>query len=91
MGKVDRAGRRRRHIRCGECSTRMMQALSRSPGGLERMITVIISACTAFGAYGLGGQDGDHVPVNKVCGEVPFIVTATGQMYKRSKLSGAIG
>ena len=33
--------------------------------------------------YGLGGQDGDHVPANEIWGEVPFTVTAADQVYKQ--------
>ena len=37
--------------------------VSRSPEGLEKMMTVIVPVCRVR-ADGLGGQDGDHVPAN---------------------------
>ena len=36
----------------------------RSPEGLEKMMTVILTVCRVR-ADGLGGQDGDHVPANE--------------------------
>ena len=38
--------------------------VSRSPEGLEKIMTVIVTACAAFGLT-VGGQDGDRVPADE--------------------------
>ena len=43
--------------------------VSRSSEGLERMVTVIVTACLAFGLNGLRGQHGDHVPADQTWGQ----------------------
>ena len=39
--------------------------VSRSPEGLQKMMTVIVTALCRVRADGIGGQDGDHVPANE--------------------------
>ena len=68
---------------------------SRSPEGLENMLTVIVTNCVCrVRADGIGGQDGDRVPENERWGHVPFTDTAAGQVYKQTVefvyLGGAI-
>ena len=38
--------------------------VSRSPGELERMMAVIVTACSAFGLTFLRRQNGDYVPAD---------------------------
>ena len=56
--------------------------VSRSPEGLEKMMTVIVTACVVFSLQTKGG------------GHVPFAVSAAGQMYQQTVelvyLGGAI-
>ena len=71
-GKVD--GRRGKE---GEKVQRLWDMLyaddaaivSRSSEGLERMMTVIVTACSSFGLTVLRGENRDYVPANQRRGE----------------------
>ena len=58
--------------------------VSRSPDGLERMITVIVSACVAFGLTVSETKTEIMCLQTKDGGNAPFTVTATGQVYKQT-------
>ena len=82
-GKVDWAsGGERRTICCGECCTSTMQALSHDHQEGWRGYDDDRDCVYGVRAHGLGGRDGVHGPANERWGEVPFIITAAGQMYK---------
>ena len=52
--------------------------LSGSPGGLEEVITVGVRA------YGLGGQDRNHLPATIGGGHGSFNVAVAGQVHKQT-------
>ena len=60
--------------------------VSRSPEGLEKMMTVIVTACAAFGLTVSEAKTEIMCLQTKGGGHVPFTVTAAGQVYKRSSL-----
>ena len=61
--------------------------VSRSPGELEQIMTVIVTACAAFGLTVSEAKTEITCLQAKGGGHVPFIVTAAGQVYKpRSSL-----
>ena len=68
--------------------------VSRSPNGLERMMTVIVTACDAFGLTVSEAKTEIMCLQTKDGGNVPFTVTAAGQVYKQTLefvyLGGAI-
>ena len=72
---------RRRPMRCGECRT-LLRALCQDhqAGGLERMVTVIVTACDCVRG-GRRPEDRDHVPANEKGGGggVSFRVTVQPQ------------
>ena len=65
--------------------------VSPSPEGLEKMMTVIVTSCTAFG---LTAKTEIMCLQTKGGGHVPLTVTAAGQVYKQTVqfvyLGGAI-
>ena len=67
---------------------------SRSPEGLEKMMTVIVTACAAFGLTVSEAKTEIMCLQTKGGGHVPFTVTAAGQVYKQTVefvyLGGAI-
>ena len=68
--------------------------VSRSPEGLEKMMTVIVTACAAFGLTVSEAKTGIMCLQTKGGGYVPFTVTAADQVYKQTVefvyLGGAI-
>jgi len=68
--------------------------VSRSPEGLEKMMTVIVTACAAFGLTVSEAKTEIMCLQTKGGGHVPFTVTAAGQVYKQTVefvyLGGAI-
>ena len=56
--------------------------VSRSPEGLEKMMTVIGAAFAAFGLTVLEAKTEIMCLQTKGGGHVPFTVTATGQVFK---------
>ena len=54
---------------------------SRSPEGLEKMMTVIVTACAAFGLTVSKAKTEIRCLQTKGGGHVPFTVTAAGQVY----------
>ena len=61
--------------------------VSRSPEeGLEKMMTVIMAACAAFGLTVSEAKTEIMCLQTKGGGHVPFTVAAAGQVYKRSSL-----
>lgn len=68
VGEVDEQEEEGGGLIC--CSGIMLYAdgagiVSRSPGRLQEMMTVIVTACSVFGLTVSGGQDGGHVPAYK--------------------------
>ena len=67
--------------------------VSRSPGGLERMLTMIVTACSTFGIT-VSEAKTEIMRLQPKCGgKVSFTATAPCQICERSKcvyLSGAI-
>ena len=67
---------------------------SRSPNGLERMLTVIVAASAAPGLTVSEAKTEKMCLQTKVGGNVPFTVTATGQVHQQALefvyLDGAI-
>ena len=59
---------------------------SRSSAGLEKMITVIVTACSAFGLTVSEAKTELMCLETKGGGKVSFTVNAAGQAYKRSSL-----
>ena len=57
---------------------------SRSPNGLEGMMTVIVTACAAFGLTVSEAKTKIMCLKPKDGGNVPFTVTAAGQMHKQT-------
>ena len=53
----------------------------RSPEGLEKMMTVIVTACAAFGLTVSKAKTEIRCLQTKGGGHVPFTVTAAGQVY----------
>ena len=68
--------------------------ISRSPDGLEKIMTVIVTACAAFGLTVSEAKTEIMCLQTKGGGHVPFTVTAAGQVYKQTVefvyLGGAI-
>ena len=68
--------------------------VSRSPEGLENMMTMIVTACAAFGLTVPEATTEIMCLRTKGGGHVPFTVTAAGQVYKQTVefvcLGGAI-
>ena len=60
--------------------------VSRSPNGLERVMTVIVTACAAFGLRVSEAKTEIMCLQTKERGSVPFTVTSAGQVYKRTSL-----
>ena len=60
--------------------------VSRSPKGLEKMMTVIVTACAAFGLTVSEAKAEIMCLQTKGGGHVPFTVSAAGQAYKWSSL-----
>ena len=59
--------------------------VSRSPEGLEKMtVTVIVTACAAFGLTVSEAKTEIMCLQTKGGGHVPFTVTAAGQVYKQT-------
>ena len=65
--------------------------VSRSPEGLENMMTVIVTACAAFGLTGSEAKTEIVCLQTKGGGHVPFTDTAAGQVYKPSSLCSWAG
>ena len=59
---------------------------SRSSEGLERMMTVIVTAWSAFGLTISEAKTEIMCLETKGGGEVPFTINAAGQVYKQSSL-----
>ena len=57
--------------------------ISRSPDGLEKIMTVIVTACAAFGLTVSEAKTEIMRLQTKGGGRVPFTVTAAGQVYKQ--------
>ena len=57
---------------------------SRSPNGLERMMKVVVTACAAFGLTVSEAKSEIMCLQTKKGGNVPFTVTAAGQVYKQT-------
>ena len=68
--------------------------VSRSPEGLEKMLTVIVTACDAFGLSVSEAKTEIMFLQTEGGGHVPFTVSAAGQVYRQTvefvHLSGAI-
>ena len=68
--------------------------VSRSPEGLEKMMTVIVTACAAFVLTVSGAKTDIMCLKTKGGGHVRFTVYAAGQVYKQTvefvNLGGAI-
>ena len=68
--------------------------VSPSPEGLEKMMTVIVTACAAFGPTVSEVKTEIMCLQTKGGGHVPLTVTAAGQVYKQTVqfvyLGGAI-
>ena len=58
--------------------------VSRLPEGLETMMTVIVTACAAFGLTVSEAKTEIMCLQTKGGGHVPFTVTAAGQVYKQT-------
>ena len=58
--------------------------VSRSPEGLEKMVTVIASACSAFGLTVSDAKTNIMCLQSNGEGHVPFTVTAAGQVYNQT-------
>ena len=58
--------------------------VSRSPEGLEKMRTVIVTACAAFGLTVSEAKTDIMCLQTKGGGHMPFTVSAAGQVYKRT-------
>ena len=56
----------------------------RSPGGLEAMTTVMVTACAAFGLTFSEAKTKIMCLQTKDGREVPFTVTVAGQVYKQT-------
>ena len=65
--------------------------VSRSSEGLEKMMTVIVTACAAFGLTVSEAKTEIMYLQTKGGGHVPFTVTAADQVYKRSSLCTCAG
>ena len=57
---------------------------SRSPEGLEKMMTVILTACAAFGLSVSEAKTEIMWLQTTGGGHVPFTVVAAGQVYKQT-------
>ena len=68
--------------------------VSPSPEGLEKMMTVIVTACAAFGLMVSEAKTEIMCLQTKSGGHVPFTVTAAGHVYQQTiefvYLGGAI-
>ena len=68
--------------------------VSRSPEGMEKMTTSIVTACAAFGLTVSEAKTEIMCPQTEGRGNVPFTVTAAGQVHKQTVecvyLGGAI-
>ena len=60
--------------------------VSRSSEGLERMMTAIVTACSAFGLTVSEAKTEIMCLETKGGGEVTFTINAAGQVYKQSSL-----
>ena len=57
--------------------------VSRSSGGLERMMTVIVTACSSFGLTVFEAKTEMMCLETKGRGKVPFAINAAGQVNKQ--------
>ena len=58
--------------------------ISRSPKGLEKMITAMVTACAAFGLTVSEAKTEIACLQTKGGEHMPFTVTAAGQVYKQT-------
>ena len=58
--------------------------VSRSPEGLEKMMTVIVTACVAFGLTASAAKTEIMCLQTKGGGHVPFTATAAWLVYKQT-------
>ena len=58
--------------------------VSRSPDWLERMMTAIVTACSAFGLAASEAKMETMCMQTKYEGKVSFTVTSAGQVYKQT-------
>ena len=58
--------------------------VSRSPEGLEKILTVIVTACAAFGLMVSEAKTEIMCLQTKGGGHAPFTVTAAGQVFKQT-------
>ena len=65
--------------------------VSRSSEGLERMTTVIVTACSAFGLTVSDAKTEIMCLQTKGGGKVPFTINAAGQVYKQTIESVYLG
>ena len=56
--------------------------ISRSPGGIENMMTVIVTRVLGVRAHGLRSRNGDYLPANNCLGKVLLAISAAGQGHK---------